>query len=57
MTAPTEHAAPVGGISQARLLFKSGAHELLLRGATDIADLYRARFDGAVPQVRLRDGV
>jgi DNA-binding MarR family transcriptional regulator len=53
----TEHAAPVGGISHARLLFKSGAHELLLRGASDIADLYRAKFDGAVPQVRLRDGV
>jgi DNA-binding MarR family transcriptional regulator len=55
--ATTEHAAPVGGISHARLLFKSGAHEVLLRGASDIADLYRAKFDGAVPQVRLRDGV
>ena len=53
----SEHAAPIGGLDRARLLFKSGAHELLLRGATDIDDLYRAKFEGPVPQVRLRDGV
>ena len=53
----SEHAAPIGGLSRARLLFKAGAHELLLRGTPHIADLYRAKFDGAVPQVRLRDGV
>ena len=52
----SEHAAPIGGLGRARLLYKSGAHELLLRGATDIDDLYRARFEGSVPQVRLRDG-
>jgi DNA-binding MarR family transcriptional regulator len=52
----SEHAAPIGGLGRARLLFKSGAHELLLRGATDIDDLYRAQFEGSVPQVRLRDG-
>ena len=53
----SEHAAPIGGLERARILFKSGAHELLLRCATDLADLYKARFDGAIPQVRLRDGV
>ena len=53
----SEHAAPIGGLDRARLLVKSGAHELLLRGVTNIDDLYRARFDGRVPQVRLRDGV
>lgn len=53
----SEHTAPIGGLDRARLLFKSGAHELLIRGVTDIDDLYRARFDGRVPQVRLRDGV
>ena len=53
----SEHAAPIGGLGRARLLFKSGAHELLLRGATDIDDLYRARFEGSVPQVRLREGI
>jgi DNA-binding MarR family transcriptional regulator len=54
---PTEHAAPIGGLTRARLQFKSGANELLLRGAADFDDLYRARFEGQVPQVRLRDGV
>lgn len=53
----SEHAAPIGGLGRASLLFKSGAHELLLRGATDIDDLYRAKFEGSVPQVRLRDGL
>jgi DNA-binding MarR family transcriptional regulator len=54
----TEHAAPIGGLSSARLSIKSGVHELLLRGAADIGDdLYRAKFGGSAPQVRLRDGV
>jgi DNA-binding MarR family transcriptional regulator len=54
---PSEYAAPVGGLTRARLQFKSGANELLLRGTGEIGDLYQARFDGQVPQVRLRDGV
>jgi hypothetical protein len=54
---PSEYAAPVGSLSRARLQFKSGANELLLRGSADFDDLYRARFEGQVPQVRLRDGV
>jgi DNA-binding MarR family transcriptional regulator len=48
--------APVGGLSRARLLFRSGANELLIRGSSDIDDLYRATFAGPIPQVRLRDG-
>jgi DNA-binding MarR family transcriptional regulator len=55
--AQSDFAAPVGGLSRARLLFKSGANELLIRGSADIDDLYRATFDGPVPQVRLRDGI
>jgi DNA-binding MarR family transcriptional regulator len=51
-----EHAAPVGGLRQARLLFKAGAHELLIRGAPELDDLYRAKFEGPAPQVRLREG-
>ena len=54
---PSEFAAPTGGLDSARLVFKSGANEMLLRGSTDFGDLYRAKFDGPVPQVRLRDGV
>ena len=55
--AATENSAPIGGLSRARLLFRSGAHELLLRGSPDMGELYQASFDGPVPQVRLRDGV
>jgi DNA-binding MarR family transcriptional regulator len=53
----SEHSAPVGGLERARLLFRSGASELLFRGSADIDDLYLGKFDGPVPQVRLRDGV
>jgi DNA-binding MarR family transcriptional regulator len=50
-----QHAAPLGGLSHARLLFRSGTSELAIDGG-DLVDLYRARFEGSVPQVRLRDG-
>lgn len=52
-----EHAAPLGGLAQARLAFRSGASELLVHGATDLVELYRASFEGAVPQVRVREGI
>ena len=55
--AQSEYAAPIGGLTRARLLFRSGANELLVRGSSDFEDLYRAKFDGPVPQVRLRDGI
>ncbi len=55
--AASEYTAPIGGLSRARLMFRSGANELLIRGSSDFDDLYRARFDGPVPQVRLRDGI
>jgi hypothetical protein len=54
---PSDYAAPIGGLTRARLAFRSGANELLVRGSADIDDLYRATFDGPVPQVRLRDGI
>jgi DNA-binding MarR family transcriptional regulator len=53
---PSQHVAPIGGLTRARLLIKAGAHELLIRGFSDADQLYRATFDGRVPQVRLRDG-
>ena len=55
-TGPSEHAAPLGGLGAARLTFRSGAQDLRLRAGRAPADLYRARFDGATPQVRVRDG-
>ena len=55
-TSPAEHGAPLGGLRQARLIFRSGAQELRLRPGRTPADLYRGRFDGATPHVRVRDG-
>jgi DNA-binding MarR family transcriptional regulator len=55
-TSPSEHSAPLAGLRAARLIFRSGAQELRLRPGRSPADLYRARFDGATPQVRVRDG-
>lgn len=52
----SEHGAPLGGLTEARLLVRSGVSELILRGGAPALDLYRAEFDGATPQVRLRDG-
>lgn len=53
---PAEHIAARGGLTRASLLFRAGAQELRLRPLRSDADLYRARFEGATPQVRLRDG-
>jgi DNA-binding MarR family transcriptional regulator len=53
---PSEHSAPLGGLTAARLMFRAGAQELRLRGGRSVTELYRGRFDGAMPQVRVRDG-
>jgi DNA-binding MarR family transcriptional regulator len=55
-TGPSEHSASLGGLKAARLTFRSGAQDLRLRAGRSPLDLYRARFDGATPQVRVRDG-
>ena len=52
----SEHTAPLGGLTQARLLVRSGLSDLELRSGAPAGDLYRAQFVGATPQVRLRDG-
>jgi len=53
---PSEHAAPLGGLTSARLTFRSGAQDLRIRAGHVSGELYRGRFDGATPQVRVRDG-
>ncbi len=35
----SEHVAPIGGLERARLAFRSGANELLLRGSSAFGDL------------------
>ncbi|HET7473348.1 MAG TPA: MarR family transcriptional regulator [Candidatus Limnocylindrales bacterium] len=52
----SSHRAPLGGLTEARLHIRSGLSGLRLRPGTDPLDLYRATFEGATPQVRLRDG-
>ncbi len=53
---PADYSAPRGGIEEASLMFRSGMQELRLRPHRSATELYRARFDGATPQVRVRDG-
>jgi DNA-binding MarR family transcriptional regulator len=52
----SEHSAPLGGLMSARLLIRSGLSEVRLRSGAVAGELYRAEFQGATPQVRLRDG-
>ncbi len=49
--------APLGGTSTGRLVFISGAPYLTIKGDRELDNLYRARFSGAIPKVRVRDGV
>ncbi len=51
-----EHAAPLGDLAEARLLFRSGASVVTVRGEPGLGQLYRARFEGAVPRVTVREG-
>jgi DNA-binding MarR family transcriptional regulator len=52
----SEHSAPIGGLTEARLALRSGLSALRLRPGAAAGELYRATFEGATPQVRLRDG-
>ncbi len=52
----SEHVAPIGGLSSAKLLVRSGLSTIRLRAGRNAGELYRAAFEGATPQVRLRDG-
>jgi len=49
--------APVGATTAGRLVFLSGAPNVFLRGDPTLRELYRARFEGHVPRVRVRGGV
>jgi DNA-binding MarR family transcriptional regulator len=54
--AGSEHSAPVGGLTEARLYVRSGLSALRLSAGEAGGPLYRAAFEGATPQVRLRAG-
>ena len=64
MRAPSEeagaggsHTAPIGGVTSGRLIFLSGAPRISVRGDPSLKELYRARFAGPVPRMRVRGGV
>jgi DNA-binding MarR family transcriptional regulator len=48
---------PLAGVARGRLLFLSGAPDVVLRANPELGDLCQARFEGAAPRVRARAGV
>jgi hypothetical protein len=51
-----ELAAPLSGVDTGHLVFTRGATHLAIRVDRTMPDLYRARFEGKVPEVRADDG-
>ena len=49
--------APLGDLESARLVFPTGAVRLILRAGDLEGELYQARFEGPVPDVKVKDGV
>ena len=55
--APASTAAPIASATAGRLVFVTGAPAVTIGAAADLgAELYRARFTGATPSARVRDG-
>jgi hypothetical protein len=49
-------AAPLGSVDMGRLVFARGAAHLTIGADASMQDLYRARFEGKVPQIRVDGG-
>jgi DNA-binding MarR family transcriptional regulator len=49
--------APLGDLTHGELIFPKGIGQLTVRAGRDIAELYQARFEGPVPEVKTADGV
>jgi hypothetical protein len=49
-------AAPLGEVARGQLEFTSGAANVILRVDAEMPELFRAHFDGVVPNVTVRDG-
>jgi DNA-binding MarR family transcriptional regulator len=49
--------APRGELTSGRLVIPAGIARLTIRTDSEMAELYRARFEGAVPDVKTNDGV
>lgn len=55
-TSAQELAAPLGSVDTGRLVFARGAAHLAIRVDGSMDDLYRARFEGKLPDVRVDGG-
>ena len=51
-----EFSIPLGSAEGGRLVFANGASRLILRAASGMDDLYRARFEGTAPKIEVQDG-
>jgi len=51
------YSAPVGGVTDGRLVFLSGAPRMSVRSDATLTELYKAKFAGPVPRMRVRGGV
>jgi DNA-binding MarR family transcriptional regulator len=49
--------APLGDLKSGRLVVSSGISHLTLRTDDEMGELYQARFEGPVPDVKTKDGV
>jgi DNA-binding MarR family transcriptional regulator len=52
-----QFSAPLRSVQTGRLVFANGISRLTLGDVSGTDDLYRARFEGPVPKVRVQDGV
>ena len=55
-TVAEELAAPLGAVDRGHLVFARGASHLTIRADGSMEDLYRARFEGKIPDVRVKGG-
>lgn len=51
------YSAPLAGLESARLVVSSPISRLTARAGASMTDLYQARFEGSVPEVKIRDGI
>jgi len=51
-----DFSAPLGGLRSGRLVIPAGIFQLTVRADAEMTALYQARFEGAVPDVKTKDG-
>ena len=57
-TPPVSVVGPIASARAGRLVFVTAAPAVTIKGSSDLgAELYRARFSGAIPSARVRDGI